>query len=115
MATGSVAASINDAAALATQNPPPWPAAPTSISTSWCEVHREFIAAQLRLRPNATVIYQDLVDSHGYSAAYNCVKRFAAKLRHKEPEQFVGLSFVPGEEMQVLRLTNSTGVAVNPT
>jgi transposase len=42
-----------------------------------------------------------LVDSHGFTAAYNSVKRFAAKLRHKEPEQFDRLSFVPGEEMQV--------------
>lgn len=66
-----------------------------------CEVHREFIEAQLRLRRNATAIYQDLVDSHGYTGAYNSVKRFAAKLRHKEPEQFDRLSFLPGEEMQV--------------
>jgi hypothetical protein len=28
-------------------------------------------------------------------------KRFVAKLRHKEPEQFDRLSFLPGEEMQV--------------
>jgi transposase len=42
-----------------------------------------------------------LVDSHGYTGAYNSVKRFVAKLRHKEPEQFDRLSFLPGEEMQV--------------
>jgi hypothetical protein len=55
----------------------------------------------LRLRRNATAIYQDLVDNHGFTGAYNAVKRFAAKLRRREPEQFDRLSFVPGEEMQV--------------
>jgi transposase len=46
-------------------------------------------------------IYQDRVDQHGFAASYNSVKRFVAKLRHKEPEQFDRLSFLPGEEMQV--------------
>ena len=101
VATGSDPASNTDAGAVATQIPPPWPPAPAPGSTSLCEVHREFIEAQLRLRRNATAIYQDLVDSHGYTGAYNSVKRFAAKLRHKEPEQFDRLSFLPGEEMQV--------------
>ena len=101
VATGSNPASNTDAGAVATQIPPPWPPAPAPGSTSLCEVHREFIEAQLRLRRNATAIYQDLVDSHGYTGAYNSVKRFAAKLRHKEPEQFDRLSFLPGEEMQV--------------
>ena len=101
VATGSDPASSTDAGAVTTQIPPPWPPAPAPGSTSLCEVHREFIEAQLRLRRNATAIYQDLVDSHGYTGAYNSVKRFAAKLRHKEPEQFDRLSFLPGEEMQV--------------
>ena len=101
VATGSDPLSNTDAGPVATQIPPPWPPAPASISTSLCEVHREFIEAQLRLRRNATAIYQDLVDSHGYTGAYNSVKRFVAKLRHKEPEQFDRLSFLPGEEMQV--------------
>ena len=46
-------------------------------------------------------IYQDLVDHHGFAGAYNSVKRFVASLRHKEPERFDRLSFMPGEEMQV--------------
>ena len=66
-----------------------------------CEPHREFIEAQLRLKRNATAIYQDLVDQHSFGGQYNSVKRFVAKLRHKEPEQFDRLSFLPGEEMQV--------------
>ena len=85
----------------AEQIPPPWPPALAPTSASLCHVHREFIQAQLRLRRNATAIFQDLVDTHGYTGAYNSVKRFVRALRHKEPEQFDRLSFLPGEEMQV--------------
>lgn len=84
--------------------PPPRPPTlpdPTALSTSKCEPHRAFIDAQLRLGRNAMAIYQDLVDRHGFDGAYNSVKRFAANLRHKAPEQFDRLSFQPGEEMQV--------------
>ena len=105
VATGSVPASNAEVGGVAIQTPPPWPPAPaaasTSTSTSLCEVHREFIETQLRLRRNATAIYQDLVDSHGFTGAYNSVKRFVRALRHKEPEQFDRLSFLPGQEMQV--------------
>nr|CBA28338.1 hypothetical protein Csp_A06770 [Curvibacter putative symbiont of Hydra magnipapillata] len=87
--------------AVATQIPPPWPPAPVSTSCSLCEVHRDFIQAQLLLRRNATAIYQDLVDAHGFTAAYNSVKRFVRALRKKAPEQFDRPSFLPGEEMQV--------------
>ena len=87
------------------QIPPPWPptmvATAVTSSTSKCEPHRAFIDAQLRLGRNATAVYQDLVDLHGFDGAYNSVKRFAATLRHKAPEQFDRLSFLPGEEMQV--------------
>ena len=80
---------------------PPRPPAPEPAVTSLCEPHRAFIEAQLRLKRNAMAIYQDLVDQHGFAAQYNSVKRFVARLRHKEPEQFDRLSFLPGEEMQV--------------
>ena len=85
----------------AEQIPPPWPPAPVPVAASLCEPHREFIEAQLRLKRNAMAIYQDLVDSQGFAGQYNSVKRFVARLRHKEPEQFDRLSFLPGEEMQV--------------
>ena len=113
VATGPVPASNADGGLVSTQIPPPWPPAPaaasastststaTTTTTSLCEVHREFIEAQLRLRRNATAIYQDLVDLHGFTGAYNSVKRFVRALRHKEPEQFDRLSFLAGEEMQV--------------
>ncbi len=89
------------AAHVAAQIPPPWPPAPTSVAASLCEPYRDFIEAQLRLKRNATAIYQDLVDVHGFAGQYNSVKRFVARLRHKEPEQFDRLSFLPAEEMQV--------------
>jgi len=87
------------------QTPPPWPPTPMAAAIlatqSACEPHRAFIEAQLRLQRNAMAIYQDLVDQHAFVGAYNSVKRFAARLRQKEPEQFDRLRFVPGEEMQV--------------
>ncbi len=85
MATGSAA-----------QIPPPWPpAAPATSTASACQAHRDFIEAQLRFKRNATAIYQDLVDVYGFTGAYNSVKRFVAKLRLKEPEQFDRLEFCP--------------------
>jgi len=91
--------------AVASQTAPPRPPAlaaePAAAAASLCEPHREFIESQLRLKRNAMAIYQDLVDSHGFVGQYNSVKRFVVKLRHREPEQFDRLSFLPGEEMQV--------------
>jgi hypothetical protein len=55
------------ATGLAEQIPPPWPPAPVLASTSLFEPWREFIEAQLRLKRNATAIYQDLVDQHGFA------------------------------------------------
>ena len=97
VATGSTVSTDSPNA----QIPPPWPPAVVPVATSLCEVHRQFIEAQLLLRRNAVAIHQDLVDTHGFTGAYNTVKRFVAKLRYKAPEQFDRLSFMPGEEMQV--------------
>ena len=83
------------------QTAPPRPPTPTTTSVSACEPHRAFVEAQLRLQRNAMAIYQDLVDQYAFTGAYNSVKRFVARLRKKQPEQFDRLSFVPGEEMQV--------------
>ena len=100
MATGS--------ADLVGQIPPPWPPAPDSAwlpmpahVRSACEPHRDWIEAQVRLGRNATAIYQDLVDHHGFVSRYNSVKRFCRGLRRREPEQFDRLEFLPGEEAQV--------------
>ena len=71
---------------------PPALAATVPVASSLCEPHREFIEAQLRLKRNAVAIFQDLVDTHGFAGQYDSVKRFVAKLRRKEPEQFDRLS-----------------------
>ena len=87
------------------QIPPPRPPTYTPqampLASSLCEPYRSFIQAQLRLKRNAMSIFQDLVDRHGFVGKYNSVKRFCAKLRETEPQQFDRLSFMPGEEMQV--------------
>jgi len=86
---------------LAAQTAPPRPPGLTGAASSFCEPHRAFIEAQLRLGRNAMAIYQELVDGHGFAGRYNSVKRFVARTRVREPEQFDRLSFLPGEEMQV--------------
>jgi transposase len=83
------------------QIPPPRPPAPVKLTTSNCEPHRAFIEAQLRFKRNYMAIYQDLVDLHGFTGAYNSVKRFCGGLCKHEPEQFDRLEFAPGEEAQV--------------
>jgi transposase len=83
------------------QNPPPRPPTSAQWARSQCEAHREWIEAQVRLGRNAMAIYQELVDTRGFAARYNSVKRFCAKLRKREPEQFDRLEFAPGEEAQV--------------
>ena len=80
------------------QTPAPRPPAVVEVSVSACEPHRAFIEAQLRLRRNFMAIYQDLVDQHGFTGAYNSVKRFAGGMRQGTPEQFDRLEFAPGEE-----------------
>lgn len=103
VATDSAGVSAGPAQQILPPRPPaPAPAPPAAAATaSACEPHRAFIEAQLRLRRNAMAIYQDLVDRHGFTGAYNSVKRFVGKLRQREPEQFDRLAFLPGEEMQV--------------
>ena len=91
------------------QIPPPWPpavedataCAATRVTPSACEPHRAWIEAQVGLGRNAVSIYQDLVEAHGFTHAYNAVKRFVAKLKLRAPERFDVLEFPPGEEAQV--------------
>ena len=94
------------------QIPPPRPPAPVGDGVSAgqaqpvppvsaCEPHRAWIEAQVVLGRNATSIYQDLVEAHGFGHAYNSVKRFVATIRKREPERFDVLEFLPGEEAQV--------------
>ncbi len=71
------------------------------LSPSACEIHREWIEAQVTLGRNAMSIYQDLVERHGFTHAYNSVKRFVGRLKAREPERFDVLEALPGEEAQV--------------
>lgn len=92
---------------MAIENPPPWPPdggaarRPPEHARSACEPHREWIEEQVGLGRNAMAIYQDLVDQFGFKAAYNSVKRFCRSLKHREPEKFDILEYLPGEEAQV--------------
>lgn len=72
-----------------------------SHAKSACGPHREWIGAQVRLGRNATAIYQELVEQHGFTHKYNSVKRFVRGLRKTDPKQFDRLEFLPGEEAQV--------------
>jgi len=105
LATGS--------AGLTGQNPPPRPPAVDGATgevadlklagrtPSACEPNRVWIESQVELGRNAMSIYQDLVETRGFTHRYNSVKRFVAKLRVREPERFDVLEFSPGEEAQV--------------
>jgi len=101
------------------QTPPPRPPGPEGVdpgaavppaatpasvpagAVSACAEHREWIEAQVQLGRNAMSIYQELVESRGFTHRYNSVKRFVGKLRAREPERFDVLEFPPGEEAQV--------------
>jgi len=77
------------------------PAGSSSSAVSACAEHREWIEAQVQLGRNAMSIYQDLVETRGFTHRYNSVKRFVARLRARAPERFDVLEFLPGEEAQV--------------
>jgi transposase len=82
------------------KSPPPLPA-PT-LSESICEPFRETIEEALIRGRNATSIWQDLVSVHGFSGAYNTVKRFVGKIRGSKQPEAVGIIVTgPGEELQV--------------
>lgn len=71
-------------------------------SRSACEPHRPFIEAEVAKGRNAVAIYQDLVEHHGYTGAYNAVKRFVGKLRPPgNPKVSCRFETAPGQEAQV--------------
>ena len=61
----------------------------------------DFIVGEFAKGRNATAIYQDLVEHHGYSGSYDAVKRFIRKLRKREPKISCRFETEPGQEMQV--------------
>ena len=73
-----------------------------SPTSSACEPYREVVEVGLSRGRNATAIWQDLVDDHGFTGRYNSVKRFVRKLRGAAtPEARVVIETAPGEEAQV--------------
>lgn len=70
-------------------------------AASACAPYREWIEKQVLLGRNAQAIYQDLVELFAFTHKYNSVKRYVRALKHKEPERFDVLEFLPGEEAQV--------------
>jgi transposase len=74
----------------------------STLTESICEPFRETIEAALSRGQNAVSIWQDLVSDHGFSGAYNAVKRFVGKLRgSRQPEASGIIVTGPGEELQV--------------
>jgi transposase len=73
---------------------------PSSAST--CAVHRDAIELGISRGRNAMAIWQDLVDTRGFTGGYQSVKRFVRKLAGASPKQACAvIETAPGEEMQV--------------
>ena len=87
-------------AGLAAPAPEPQPG--RSPSASACGPYREAIEVGLSQGRNARAIWQDLVDTSGFAAGYQSVRRFVGKLRGiRSPEARVVIETAPGEEAQV--------------
>jgi transposase len=71
-------------------------------SASACAVHRDAIELGLSRGRNAMAIWQDLVDTRGFTGGYQSVKRFVRKLvGGSSKEACAVIETAPGEEMQV--------------
>jgi transposase len=73
-----------------------------SPTGSACEPYFDFIELSLGKGRNAKAIYQDLVDSHGFTGRYASVKRFVGRLRGQAAKSACPVIVTPpGEEAQV--------------
>lgn len=73
-----------------------------SPSASACAPHREAIELGLSKGSSAMAIWQDLVDSCGFAAGYQSVRRFVSRLHpNQSPEACTVIETAPGEEAQV--------------
>ena len=72
-------------------------------SKSRCEPWREVIEASIEAGLSAERIWQDLRVGHGFSGAYNSVKRFVAtrRSRSSDPRRVHRIECQPGEEVQI--------------
>jgi transposase len=89
-----------DLAVGASAAPEPQPG--RSPSASACVPYREVIQRGRSCGRNAMAIWQDLVDTCGFAAGYQSVRRFVRKLEGGPcPEACVVIQTAPGEEAQV--------------
>jgi transposase len=73
----------------------------TPVRSHAADFH-ELISAALERGRNATSIYQELVDRHGYAHSYEGVKRYVRKLRGERPKDaHPVIETPPGQEAQV--------------
>ena len=80
----------------------PEPQPGRSPSASACEPYREAVELGLSRGRNAMAIWQDLVDTSGFAAGYQSVRRFVGKLhRSQSPEACAVIETAAGEEAQV--------------
>jgi transposase len=71
-------------------------------TASACEPYRALIEEAVSRGRNAMAIWQDLVDQHGFTGAYESVKRFVRKQRYAHsPDACAVILTEPGEEAQV--------------
>ena len=83
----------DDTASVPAQRPSRAPQA------SACEPYRELIVDALGRGRNATAIWQDLVDDHGFPAGYASVRRFVSTVRQQPAvEARAVIATAPGED-----------------
>lgn len=63
--------------------------------------YQAFVEQLLEQGVEMTAIWQRLRDNYGYQGSYSAVRRLVQQLRPPQPDAFVRVQTVPGEEMQV--------------
>jgi hypothetical protein len=76
----------------------PIPLPGRSPTGSACEPYFDFIELSLSKGRNAKAIYQDLVDSHGFTGRYASVKRFVGRLRGQAAKSACAVIVTPPGE-----------------
>ena len=90
----------------------------SAMSRSSAAPFRGFIAGEIAKGRNATAIYQDLAEHHGYGGSYDAVKRFIRKLRKREPKiscRFLTKATPPTRSTRIIwRFKSSLPVDADP-
>jgi transposase len=68
---------------------------------SYCETYRQNIESWVDAGLSATRIYRQLKESHGFSGAYDSVRRFVYKLRKSDPKRVWRMECEPAQEAQI--------------